>query len=884
MAREDCFDRIAAKTGRTRAEVEAELSGLDDRAQTYEQRGVPSREALTRASNERIDEHAREAFGRRRRIMMDMMATAERTRWYKQRLAEGHSAELIMTARLDGVNTPMEGGRKSVGAVRGLLTEKYGGAFNLEMEKAGLDKLFASGTITNDWVRELHELNKPAYYDAERGLVGEPSAGGTGVTGNKQALQIAKIIRQYQKASMADLNAAGGSVGSYSGYITRTSHDPNLLRKAADKNAPGKGGRDVDREAWIDKTLPKLDVKRTFGQMPATAVRDVMRSIWRELSTGQFGEPQAKDDTTYGNLARKVSEHRELHFKSAGDWLAYNKDFGVRPPESQVIHAFENTARQVALLRGFGSKPREGFESDIAFLKSEIQNDPAALDRFNQKESGLRNLFNQFDYADNAPAGEWLRRGTAITMAVNRWSKLGRVPFTHVASIFTKAIAGKAIGASLGERFGGLFSDVIRGAPGSDKREVADLMLAGSNAIMGHDLSRYETADQLPGTMAKIDTWFAKYTGLTAMVENNRRGFEVMAARHMGALFDKDGEARKWEEVPELERRELNRYGFGEPEWNAMQKVAWHQDSEGRRYLLPTDAQRLTDADVRSLIEERQTISQRAMPVTAQAIARAREDLADTLHAFYWDQGRYAIFEPSARARALMFQGLATTSPNWYQAAKLFWQFRVWHMENFYRTWGRMIYGGGSTGEKVAGIAELVAGSALMGVFAEGLRELVQGQNPIERLKSHPWEYLTRGFLRSGAGTMAGDYLFGEYDRHGLSIWSNLLGPTFGQAEKVMNLKGDLWNAVQAQYQGSSSAGRKWRQFGTETAYAARPNLPFVDMWWTFKAFDYLIFYRVLEALNPGFLERMQNRMEKKQGVKFLLSPQKAAGGGLSRF
>ncbi len=70
----------------------------------------------------------------------------------------------------------------------------------------------------------------------------------------------------------------------------------------------------------------------------------------------------------------------------------------------------------------------------------------------------------------------------------------------------------------------------------------------------------------------------------------------------------------------------------------------------------------------------------------------------------------------------------------------------------------------------------------------------------------------------------------------------------------------------------------KWAPFMAAGLHDVRQNLPFVDMWWTFKAFDYLVTYRLLDWINPGYLDRMEQRMRKQQGIQFLLSPKAVAG------
>jgi hypothetical protein len=343
---------------------------------------------------------------------------------------------------------------------------------------------------------------------------------------------------------------------------------------------------------------------------------------------------------------------------------------------------------------------------------------------------------------------------------------------------------------------------------------------------------------------------------------SQRADFETIASRHFGMQ-----RGTEWADLHPKDRRNFTTYGIGEAEWKALHAAEWSEIG-GNRYLMPVDARNIPDGAIRDLLAKGST-SQRAMPVTDETIRKRREDLADTIHAMLYDQGSYAIFAPSARTRAILFQGTQQTSPNLYKAMQLFWQFRVWPAEMIMRTWGRLLYGGDGNMEKVANVTELVVASAVFGALAEMLRETVQGQDPRQRIHDNPGGYVLRGLMRSGAGTIAGDYLFGEYDRHGRSFLGQLAGPTYGQADNLMQLKTDFMEGL---------TKGKWAPFAAGGLHEIRQNLPFVDMWWTFKAFDYLVTYRLLEWINPGYLQRMEQRMKKQQGIDFMVSPQKVAG------
>jgi hypothetical protein len=659
---------------------------------------------------------------------------------------------------------------------------------------------------------------------------------------------------------MNEINDAGGWVRSYSGYVTRTGHDANLIRTGG-RNGEAMMEQGAARSRWISFIMHHADLPRTFG---SGDLSKILPEMWGKLARGEHFEIKALDEDEgaipFANVARQASAHREIHWKTAADWRAYIAEFGPHNPTAAVVHAFDVAARRVALLQHFGTKPRDEFENDIAYLRRTAQGDPAKFDAFSRKEPYLRHLYDQLDYSNNKPANALWSRTVAGVMAIQRWSKLARVMFTHLASLPTKGIAGKYVGLSLGERYGSMLSGLFRGAADSDKRIAAELTLAGADARLGHMVSRYDVADQAPGKMAKIDQVFFKLTGVNAATENQRADFETIVARHFGMQRGK-----AFAEVGPYEKRALSLYGIGEPEWKALHTVDW-SDIGDKRYLMPPDARKLEDDAVRTMLRERGGIGSRS--ITDESIRKAREDLADSLHAMLYDQGRYAIFAPSAKTRAVLFQGTQQNAPNLYKAMQLLYQFKIWPAEMIFKTWGRLINGGEGNMQKVGNVVELVVASAVFGTLSEALREVVQGQDPRSRMTAAPASYVLRGLLRSGAGTIAGDYLFGEFDRHGHSILGSLAGPTYGQVENIMDLRNDFMNGL---------TKGKWAPFGAAAIHEARGNLPFVDMWWTFKAFDYLVTYRLLDWLNPGYLRRYEQKQKRERGIDYWMRPSAAA-------
>ena len=61
-------------------------------------------------------------------------------------------------------------------------------------------------------------------------------------------------------------------------------------------------------------------------------------------------------------------------------------------------------------------------------------------------------------------------------------------------------------------------------------------------------------------------------------------------------------------------------------------------------------------------------------------------------------------------------------------------------------------------------------------------------------------------------------------------------------------------------------AGKKFLQF-------AEGNIPFLNMYYSKAAYDYLIGYQIKEMLDPGFFERMRDRHEEQRGQTYYFKP-----------
>jgi hypothetical protein len=329
VSRKDCFDDIAGRTGKSRAEVQDALDEILNRAEGYESEGIGRDQAYARARDELLQAQAEQDLLRRRAAILDMRKESARHRYYAdvdaqvKKLAPSQARKaprLALEAKLVGVNLPFMKGRLSVDAQYVALKRQIVGGFSRDLDAAGLTKIFASRSLEDKWTEELFELSK--------GESGKP-----GLTKDAQALQIAKTIQKWQKASMDQLNNEGSWIRSYTGYITKTSHDADEIRRAGP-------------EKWAHETLPHLDLKRTFGTVDRQEALDALRQMWTPMKNGDhFDYGRANEEPIFPNTAKKAAATRELHFKSGADWRAYNEKYGVANPTQTVVQAM-NIARR----------------------------------------------------------------------------------------------------------------------------------------------------------------------------------------------------------------------------------------------------------------------------------------------------------------------------------------------------------------------------------------------------------------------------------------------------------------------------------------------------------------------------------------------------------
>lgn len=110
-----------------------------------------------------------------------------------------------------------------------------------------------------------------------------------------------------------------------------------------------------------------------------------------------------------------------------------------------------------------------------------------------------------------------------------------------------------------------------------------------------------------------------------------------------------------------------------------------------------------------------------------------------------------------------------------------------------------------------------------------------------------------------GLGMILGEFLFGDYNRFGQNVCETILGRVLGQGLSSVI---ELWNRA-----------KEGKDLAPEAFRTLVYNTPFINLFYTRLALDYLLLWQVQELLNPGFLRRFEHRVESQNHQTFWLRP-----------
>ena len=667
--------------------------------------------------------------------------------------------------------------------------------------------------------------------------------------------KLAYAIRLALDGERNRKNALGADIGKIAGY-NPAGWDALSVKwfglNLADKMRlnPGRAGyrtlMNKAREAWTEYVLPLVDRERyrddeTGAPLKDEEMKEVLRNIWLTIADHGANKEQIGSD---GKLVESMAAHRELHFKDAAAWYEANGKFGSQDAISGILSKLTQAGRQIALLETFGPWAERGYKTVQAWAAGK---ESVALGRGSVNKNLVDNYFNELA-GRNGGVSEVKYALIARTMTQTRTglsaALLGSLPLSQLPDLATLFAMAKYNTGSNKEMFEVL---KILNPQAKADRELAQLhgFLADS---MINDVVRRMNLDSAgkPDAASKVAHLVMTVSGATLWTDS----FKLAAQLHSGYFLAKYRKLT-YDQLDPFFTATLQRYHIDAADWDLI-RTAGTTTIRGMEIVTPANLHRV------------QHPKSMDVPVAdAPALERHAQDAANKAVDLMLAEADIMVLTPDAFTRSKMHSG-AAAGTFLGELSRSVWMFKSFSLAMKDKVISRLFRV--APGNTLAFKAELFLGLLGVGAAAVQLQNLSQGKNPqtMNPLEREGLKFWLRAMAKSGGLGIFGDLLVQDYSNTMEGIGRAAVGPTGGLATDLLQYT--IGNAIVA-------SDNKDPRLGMDTVKLLRRYTPFANLWYARAAFDHLLFNTAQEALNPGYLRRMENRLQRQNNTSWWWAP-----------
>jgi hypothetical protein len=766
-----------------------------------------------------------------------------------------------------------------------------GARASVDQEQRQLVAHYFSGVVTDLLRSDVLDVVTSGKFDRELAAamfdVGDLDAHTLASKHQKEVLAAAQILKKWGDYSRIEANREGAWIGNLKNYIVKQSHDMLKIRSSGSKE-------------WVQYIKERLDILKTFQKTDITdaEIDEYLYNLYERLSTGvhiknkvgiedvmgvglehgidssQFKQSvaTAKDlgeaFPGVSNVGKRLSQSRQLHFKNSDAWFEYNERFGVANVRQAYFSSLENLARKTGLMRVLSTTPEAFVDTlkkrEILRLQ-EMRTDRARAEviKITERSHILENYMAAVDGSMNIPGVEMAARISAGLRGIATLSKLGGMVMSQLSDMAVFATSMRHHGNSF---LGGLSKAMVGFGNNLKQKEKRDLL--GSLGVISEGLRNSIAMDVngLGVEYSSSNKWYSMANLTRHFMRLNLSNWWTDKMRASAALgLSNNLGVKRSKPFGGLEKdlqRTLGIYGIDSFLWDKIRKTDTKM-MDGNDYIVPENVLKLSDkdsADISNYLKSRNGVA---------PLKDGREHLADMLRNYYVDNVGFAVLDPDAKTRAITFQG---TRPGTFagELLRFMWQFKSFSVAYLQKAVGRELFSRGYMGDsalkammngrgEMQGLATLIVASTALGYMSMILKDLSKGKTPRNILDpEQSYKVFLAAMVQGGGAGIYGDFLFGEKNRVGGGTGETILGPVISQAAAGVDL-------YQAWRSGEDPKARTFQ-------YALN-NTPFLNLFYTRMALNYLILYRIQESLNPGSLARMERRVKKENNQTYILRP-----------
>ena len=843
MAYEKCIEAITKAAGRDVTPEEMDyiadrVKALMGRLNKIEARGGDSASALKAMLTEEAELLKQDKLIAKRNIALNSKIT-EANRQY-----------------IDGVwEDDPTGGLKSL--VQGTLVDRQGSRDSVATGSASIRHGKVAAFAHELEAADLLDTARSGRFDLQVRQYAEALDNGADVSKfSKIVMQLADIYRRHQDLLVNELNEAGAWIGKLPGRVAAQTHDMYKIAKAAGAQL----GEDANFKAWNEFIAPLIDWNRTMLDVNVSDRQKVMRSLWTQFSSGKHlaWEDKAVSGAGKGfaNIGKRNSHDRVIHFKDAAAAQTYFERFGIgNSLYETVIHSLDSGGRDLGIMRKLGPNARQNLDRLFADQERKLTTAGRLADVIELQKEYKRLTEKVWPVISGEGSVSDSKALTAVSETVlnfSRMSDLGGMVLSSFGDLNTAASTlnffgdrtGGGYWARTADTAGALLGALGRGTA-KDERALfseAGLLLEGTHM----PVSNMWSDSIIPGFAAKGVQIAYKYFGSQWWQNRLRMNSMVASVTRYGAHA-----ALAIDKLPEGMQAALRQFNISPQEWDLIRGV------EGTDFRGHTA---ITSDNIRSLGTKEARVA------------------ADKYQNLVSEIANLTVTAPTAATRAIATQGLKRGT--WTgEAMRHLMLYRTYTLGYMTEHLGRemMGYHPDRVGVVEAlkrmfvdpksgalqGTAGLIGGALFYGYITDTLQGLAAGKAPIIPDSPEAMGRVMMGaFTRSGALGLYGD-LFSQQvsdQTSGAEYLFGLLGPT---AKRLANAV-DIGLAV-GRGKFDAAERKAWRLF-----YQTLPGRNLFYLRW---ATDYMIYNRIAEFLDPGYLQRMEEANEKATGKQYLVRP-----------
>ncbi|MEO1110093.1 MAG: hypothetical protein AAFX90_19440 [Pseudomonadota bacterium] len=625
-------------------------------------------------------------------------------------------------------------------------------------------------------------------------------------------LQVAEGLRQR-------FNRAGGDIGKIENWGLPQSHDPNALLRAG-------------KQTWKDAIRGRIDLARMRHPVTGDEILDdeievILDRVWQDIVTnGWASREPSQVPNGRGAVAAQHAEHRFLIFKSADDWMAYQRDFGQGNAFSAMMNHINRMARDIAAIERLGPNPN----AMLTFLKQRIEKTAAARltddavpfagsraradSRARGKNKAIDNMWEA--YRGNSEVAVDTQAASAFAVTRN-W-----LTSSILGSAVASALPTDPIYQMLARRFVGISGlSTMRDLAGQIKKS-GRMEAVRSGLILDSAMHTASTQARYMGTLSGPE-WsrvlpdrVLAWQGLTAWTQAGRHSFGLS---FQGMLADRAGKSLaelKRAKNGTLERataKALDRWGFSAEDWDRIRSAAIHE-RDGAAFLRPNE------------------------------IAAVDETLAERVLEMILQETEYAVPSGTLRGRAFSRFGSqpGTLWGEVVRSAAMFKSFAVTYMLLYGSRFWREFGGSRAAGARYA--SAVVLTTAMGGAMSMWLKDVIAGRDPrpIMGKDGNPMTFAGQAFMQGGGFGIAGDFLLGDLNRYGGGLSSMIGGPVVDTITDFSNLT--LGNAAQFFSGDTTNAAEETRKF-------IQKNTPGRSLWFLRLGYDRVLMDNLRRFTDP---------------------------------